>query len=114
MIFQTDMSIAVKTIEGNYSIKNFSAFNLNKINEESTCLSMSFLNNKILTLKVNCMLCENIHYYKYNISELIRKDITIGGCDVLGFPILYIGNCKAIENEILKYNKANTRIYALI
>ncbi|EDK35699.1 hypothetical protein [Clostridium kluyveri] len=114
MIFETNMGIAIKTLEGNYILKNFSAFNLNKINENSTSLNVSFLNNKILSLKIKCIFCENTHYYKYSIGELIRKDMIIGGCDMLGLPILYIGNCKIIENEILKHNKVNTRIYAMI
>lgn len=114
MIFETNMGIAIKTLEGNYILKKFSLFNLNKIKENSTFLDMSFLNNKILSLKIKCVFCENIHHYKYSIDEFIRKDMIIGGCDALGLPILYIGNCKVVEKEIIKYNKVNTRIYAMI
>ncbi|WP_333859662.1 hypothetical protein [Clostridium sp.] len=114
MIFETNMGIAIKTLEGNYAFKSFSLFNLNKINKDFTSLDVSFLNNKILSLRVKCIFCESIHHYKYSIRELIRKGMIIGGCDVLGLPILYVGNCEIIEKEIVKYNKVNTRIYAMI
>ncbi|WP_368489528.1 hypothetical protein [Clostridium sp. BJN0013] len=114
MIFETNKCIVIKTPEGNHIVKNFSAFNLNKINENSTFLKVSFLNNKMVSLKVKCIFCENTHYYRYSIGDLIKKDMIIGGCDILGLPILYIGNCKMIEDEILKYTKVNTRIYAMI
>lgn len=114
MIFETNMSIAIKTIERNYIIKNLSVFNLNKINENSTSLKVNFINNKILSLKVKCAFCENIHHYRYSVGELIRKDITIGGCEILGFPMLYIGDYKILEDEILKYSKVNTQIYAMV
>ncbi|MCC9293683.1 hypothetical protein ACFHWD_05045 [Clostridium sp. MT-14] len=114
MILQTNISVAARNSEGKYDIKNFSVFDVNKINESFTSLKISLVNNKILLLSVQCELCGNIHYFRYNINYLVRKDIIIGGCEILGFPILYIGNYNVIKNKILKYNEIKEKIYALI
>lgn len=114
MIFQTNISIAVKNLEEKYDIKNFSIFDVNKINKSFTSLKINFINNKTLLIGVKCEFCGNVHYYKYNINHLIKKDIIIGGCEVLGFPILYIGNYNTIKNRISRHNEIVENTYALI
>lgn len=114
MIFETNISIAVVNTTGKYCIKDFSIFDTNKINESFTSLKVNFINNKVLLLKIKCGLCGNIHYYKCDINKLIKKSIIIKGCELLGIPILYMGNRKSIEEKILKYSQVNKKIYAMI
>ncbi|AZV55293.1 hypothetical protein [Clostridium sp. AWRP] len=114
MVFETNISIAIINPEGKYCMKDFSIFDTNKINESFTSLKVSYINNGVLSLKIKCGLCGSIHYYKYNINKVVKKNIIIGGCELLGFPIFCIGNRKSVEEKILRYTRANKKIYAMI
>ncbi len=114
MIFETNISIAVINAEGKYYIKDFSIFDTNKINESFTSLRVNSISNGVLSLKIKCELCGSIHYYKYDINKVVKKNIIIGGCELLGLPVFFMGNRKSVEEKILSYNQANKKIYAMI
>ncbi|MCI1945290.1 hypothetical protein [Clostridium luticellarii] len=114
MIFETNISIAVKNSREKYDIKNFSIFDINDINESFPSLKISFVNSKILLVGVKCGLCGDIHYYRYSINELIKKAVVIGGCEMLGFPILYIGNYDVIKSRISRHNEIQEKMHALV
>lgn len=114
MLFKTDISIALKNFQGRYDFKKFSLFETTKINESFTSLQVSVINNKMVVIKVKCALCGNNHYYRYNISEFVKKNLIVGGCEVLGFPLFYIGNYDKVRRKVVKHNETNKKMYAMM
>ena len=114
MIFNTDMSIALKNFYGQYDLKNFSLFEINKINESFTSLKVKIQNNEEIILKIKCPLCGNYHQYKYSVNEFARRKIIIGGCEVLGLPLFYIGNHYKVKQKISRIDGINKEVCAMI
>lgn len=113
MLFNTDISIALKNFQGFYDLKTFSLFDMNKINENFTSLEIKNCGKTIL-FKVKCPYCGKYHNYKYGINEFVKKDLIIGGCEVLGLPLFYAGHYSKVNKRISRYNNANKQLYAMI
>lgn len=114
MLLNTDVSIALKSFYGDYDINIFSLFETNRINENFTSLKVKVQNNRQIILKVKCDLCGKDHYYKYSVNEFIRRKLIVGGCEVLGEPLFYIGNYDKVNQKITQFKNVNRDIYAMI
>jgi hypothetical protein len=114
MLFNTDMSIALKNFYGHYDINRFSLFETNKINENFTSLKVKVQNNREIILKVKCPLCGNYHCYRYSINEFVKRKLIIGGCEALGEPLFYIGNYDKVNEKVNQFKSTNKKMYAMI
>lgn len=114
MIFNAYISIAVKNFYDQYDVGSFSLFELNRVNESFTSLRVKLQNNKEILLRVSCPVCGNSHYYRYSINEFMKKKLTVGGCEVLGIPLFYIGNEDEVRKKVSKHNGINKKVYAMI
>ncbi|WP_127837046.1 hypothetical protein [Clostridium prolinivorans] len=114
MLLTTDISIALKNHYGQYEIKEISLFELNKLKNSFLNLDVRLNKNKEVSFRLKCPLCGEYHYYKYNINEILKRDMVIGGCEILGMPLFFIGDCRKVNWRIKKYNQINKSIYAMI
>ncbi|MCR1935604.1 hypothetical protein ACQX0N_05455 [Clostridium tepidum] len=114
MIIQTELGIAVKNIFGKYEIVDFSLFNTSKINEYGLGLIVNKNNKGNITVNSKCHICNNIHKYNYSIDDFLKREIIVGGCEILGVPLFYIGNKCIIEERVYKQNKIFDKIYMMI
>lgn len=114
MILNANTSIAVKNSYDRYDIEFFSLFELSKVNETFTFLKIKVQNNKEILIKISCPLCGNYHYYRYTINEFLKRKLSIGGCEVLGVPLFYIGDKDEVSKKVNKHNGIGKRICATI
>lgn len=114
MLLDTDISIALKNHYGQYEIREISLFELDKIKNKFPNFEAKFNRNKEVNFRLKCPLCGEYHYYSYSINELLKRDMLIGGCEVFGMPIFFIGNGRKVHQRINKYNQINKSIYAMI
>lgn len=114
MLLSTDVSVAVKNFYGHYDINKFSLFETNRINESFTSLKLKVQNNREVVLKVKCPVCGKNHYYRYSVNEFIRRKLIVGGCEVLGEPLFYIGKYDKVNQKINGFKNTNRKIYAMI
>lgn len=113
MLLDMDISIALKNFYGSYDVKSFSLFKASKINENFPSLKVKAI-NKGINIEVNCSICGNYHYYRYSFNEFIKKDLIVGGCEVLGVPLFYIGSYIEVKQIIDRYNNVNKDLYAMM
>ena len=114
MLFNMDIAMAFKNMKGQYEIEKFSLFEIEKINKKFPSHEMKINKNKEVIIKVSCPLCGEKHYYKYNLSELLKREMTIGGCEILGIPVFYIGGKEKIEQRVNKYIEINKQLFEMI
>ncbi|WP_353505389.1 hypothetical protein [Clostridium sp. Marseille-Q2269] len=114
MIIQTELGIAIKNAFGKYELVDFSLFNISKINKYKLGLSANSINKNTIAITVRCHICNNIHRYNYNIDEFLKRETIVGGCEVLGMPLFYIGNKATIEERVYKQNRIFDKIYMLV
>lgn len=113
MVLNTNISIALKDFNGCYVLQKFSIFETNELNKSFSSLGVEIY-DKTLCFKVKCSLCGKYHYYKYNINELIKKGLTVGGCEVLGLPLFYIGRYEKVNQIVSRHNNINKQICAML
>lgn len=113
MILNTRVTIAYKNDLGFYDVKNVDIFKLGSENP-FTLFELSIYKRKEFLIRAKCPLCGGHHDYRFNICSLLTKGIAIGGCDLVGEPIVIIGKEKGVIDLIYKYKEVNIRIPALI
>ncbi|MGE5626807.1 MAG: hypothetical protein ACM3X7_01690 [Solirubrobacterales bacterium] len=114
MILKTVKTIALKNSNGGYDIKNISIFRAEDFN---VCFSLTHSKSckgKKVIIKVKCPLCGNDHSYTYCTSDFIRRDLIIGGCEIMGTPLFYLGDENKVKDKINRINKYEKKIYAYI
>lgn len=104
MLLGTNVSIAIKNSR-NYGVKSFSLFNCAELSENLSALQISLVNKTEVMIKVECEYCGGIHFYKYNLHDFIKKQLIVGGCEALGFPLFYVGKELKVRDTINKVNK---------
>lgn len=105
MILNSEISIALKNHSRKFDLIDFSIFEIEKINSKLEFLEVSLVNHNMLLFKIKCPICGNKHYYRYSICEFLKREILIGGCEVYGTPLFYIGNNEKIIKKVNIYNK---------
>lgn len=114
MLLNVDVSIALKNFYGYYDINRFSLFETDRINENFTSLKVKVQNNREIILKVKCPVCGKYHYYRYSVNEFVRRKLVIGGCEVFGEPLFYIGKYDKVNQKISQFKNLNSKLYAMI
>lgn len=114
LLFDSEISIGYKDYSGQYKISRFSLFELEKMNNESSYLEIKLLKSKEISIKYKCPFCCNIHKFSYTISDFVKREIVVGGCENLGLPLFFIGNRENIEQIVEKYRKVNEKLYAML
>lgn len=114
MIYDTMLSIAIKNSCNVYDLKRSTVFQLKSLKRKFTSVESVDINGKELRIKIKCPLCGEYHLYKYSINELMNKEMVIGGCETLGYPIIYLGNYKKVKQKVDKYIETNKEIYAMM
>lgn len=112
MLFDTKMCAAFKNISGKYDIKDFSIFEINKLNRNFTSVEAK-ANKKTIVIKLRCPVCGEIHSYNYTVNDFVRREIIVGGCENFGIPLFYIGNDEKVRQHANKYNEICRQVYAM-
>lgn len=113
MVFNLNVCIALKNDFGGYNIKNVSLFNIKKIETVFTDFKVVINKNKEVIITLKCPICHNYHTYRYNINELFKREMSIGGCEVLGMPVFFIGDYNKITQQVNKFIEINNKMYAM-
>lgn len=114
MICNTNLCIAVKNELGQYETKNLTIFEINNIHEKYKNIELIENKNKEVKFKIKCPICNKYHYYNYSILSLMKNEMVIGGCELLGIPVFFIGNNEKVNERVNKYREINKKIYAMI
>jgi hypothetical protein len=114
MILETCKTIALKNNEGGYDIKNISVFEANDFNVFFSLTHSRNNNSKNIIIRVRCPLCGSYHTYNYKTTDFIKRELIVGGCELIGMPLFYIGNKLKVEQRVNKYNKIEKKICAYI
>lgn len=114
MLLQTYIGIAFKDLFNDYKVVNISLFDIKNINKYFSNVHMKINRNVQLKVKVMCPICGKYHYYTYNINDLLKDCLIIGGCEQLGEPIFFMGNIKNVEDKINSYRLYNKKVYAIL
>lgn len=114
MIFDTNIAVALKNCNSEYKIEELTIFEMESMNTRFTSLSVEINKGSEIVLKVKCPLCTDNHFYYYNINDLLKRNMVIGGCEQLALPIFFIGkNLKVIE-KVNEHKQTIKRIRAMI
>ena len=114
MVLRYDMGFALKNEYGEYETRSISLFEMEKINKMNSVLQVDISKNKEYRFKIKCSLCGEYHQYKYNLNDLTKRDMVIGGCESLGVPLFYLGNNMKVLTTISKLNSIREKNFAMI
>ncbi|WP_138990623.1 hypothetical protein [Clostridium arbusti] len=114
LIYDTNLSLALKSEIGQYEIKKIVLFGINNSDTKFENLYIKYTGNREIKFKVKCPICHKYHYYTYKLEDFFKKTILIGGCEVLGDPIFFVGKTKQINERINKYMKIKNKVCAMI
>ena len=114
MIFDTNIAMALKNSKGEYKVEQLTIFEIESMNIRFPSLNIEFYKGNEIVIKVKCSLCGESHFYHYNISELLKKNMVIGGCEQLALPIFLIGKNQKVIEKVNEHRKVIDRIYAMI
>lgn len=113
MALSTSVIIAMKSKYGGYNIKEIAIFELGKENIIFDSLELKFKNKKI-NIKFKCPICDKYHNFSYNIRDVYRREILIGGCETLGVPVILLGRADKVKYRLEKYVEINKKTYMLM
>lgn len=112
MELNSNVTIALKKLDNNYTIYNLNLFNLQYIDEGN--ISINKIKNNALEFKVCCHLCEKEHIYIYSIKEIVKKDLIVLGCEKLGIPLVVLGKKEEVGKMIYPHNYVNYKINVIL
>ena len=114
MLIRTDITMAMKRSNGNYDIKDITLFDMLKLKDLDNEFEIDSNRAREATIKVKCPVCGKNHEYKYNFSDMLNRNIIIGGCENFGVPIFYVGKRKSIMQRVDRYKQVNSEILGII
>jgi hypothetical protein len=110
LVYNTDICIAYKDRLGIYKFDNATIFNLYK----SYPLGSFERNGKNLRIVMKCPICDEEHVFEYHINDLLKRKMTIGGCELVNKPIFVFGSPAMVLSFIKRNNEINKMIYAML
>jgi hypothetical protein len=114
LLFNTEVSFALKNTSGQYEIKDISLFEMERINKHFSDIEMHINRSNKLSFTVKCTLCGDYHSYSYNLNDVIKRDMVIGGCESLGMPLFFIGNKIKVHQRIKSFNEIRRSTWAMM
>lgn len=106
--------MALKNSKGEYKIEELTIFEIENMNARFPSLKVELHKRNEILIKVKCSLCGEYHFYNYNINELLKRNMVIGGCEQLGLPIFLIGKNQKVIEKVNEHRKTIKKIYAMI
>jgi len=114
LIFDTNIAMALKNSSGEYKIEQLTIFEIERMKNKFSSLTVNMNKGNDILIKVKCPLCGEYHLYHYNINELLKRNMVIGGCEQLGLPVFLIGKNQKVIEKVNDYKQTIEKIYALI
>ncbi|GEM_PF-623822 len=114
MIFDTNIAMALKNSSGEYKICEFTIFEIESMETVFPSIDVKVHKGNEIVIVVKCTLCGEKHFYYYNINELLKRNMVIGGCEQLALPIFLIGKNHKVIEKVIEYRKNIKKIYTLI
>lgn len=114
MLYNTNLSFALKNEMGEYEVKDFILFQLDKFNSSFKNLKVNYDKNNGITFKLRCPFCNEYHYYTYKFNTFFKSDMIIGGCENLGEQSFIIGKSDKVIERVKRYMSIKSRIYAML
>ncbi|WP_163192869.1 hypothetical protein [Clostridium thermarum] len=114
MLYNTELKIAVKDTESRYNMIDTSIFEIESTSKHLPNFQSKITKAKDVYVKVKCPICGEYHEAKYKISDLLKKQLVVGGCELTGSPIFFVGKPMRINKYISKYNEVNSKLYAML
>lgn len=114
MLLNTEVSLALKNYLGQYDIKDITLFEMNKVKDNFPSTDIKLYKGREISIKLRCPLCGEIHNYNYTIGELFKRDMVVGGCELMGMPLFFMGNKDNVYQRIGKMNEINKKLCAMM
>jgi predicted RNA-binding Zn-ribbon protein involved in translation (DUF1610 family) len=114
LIFDTNIAIALKNSNGEYKIEELTIFEIESMNARFSSLNVELYKTNEIVIKVKCPLCGEVHIYHYNINELLKRNMVIGGCEQLALPIFFIGKNEKVIQKVKEHRQTIKKIQAMI
>jgi hypothetical protein len=114
LIFDTNIAMALKDSSGKYKIEQLTIFEIESMNKKLPSLSVNVNNGNEILVKAKCPLCYEYHLYHYNINDLLKRNMVIGGCEQLALPIFLIGKAEKVIEKVNEHKENIEKVYALI
>ena len=114
MLVKTDLSIAFKDALGQYNLNDINIFKMDDLNGKLTGVNIKYYNSREVLIRIKCPICNNYHYYCYDINDLLNREMIIGGCEEYGVPVFYVGKDVSVKHAVNNYRKVTNFIYAMI
>ncbi|WP_291636124.1 hypothetical protein [Clostridium sp.] len=114
MTFDTSIAIALKNSNGQYKVCELTIFEIESMKTRFPSLNIELHKGKEIEIMVKCSLCGDYHFYHYNINELLKRNMVIGGCEQLALPIFFIGKNQKVIKKVNEHRQTIEKIYAMI
>ena len=114
LLYDTNLSLALKSEIGQYEVKDFVLFQAKNGSSKFENLYIKYTKNKEIRFKVKCPLCNKYHYYTYSLDVFFKREMIIGGCELLGEQIFFVGRTKKVHERINKYMDIRNKMYAML
>lgn len=114
MIINASVGIAFKEKNGEYFKVKKSLFELCGLIQEDHSSYLISRKNKDIIFKINCPICGEKHQYTYRMQDIISKELLVGGCEITGMPVFYIGKEEKLKNIIHKQKEVFANMHFMI
>jgi len=114
LTFDTNIAMAVKDCNGRYNVVEMTIFELESIKTKFPSLNVELHKGNEILIELKCSLCGEYHSYHYNINELLKTNMLIGGCEQLALPIFFIGKNEKVIEKVNEHRQTAEKIYAMI
>lgn len=114
LLLDTNVAMALKDSNGQYKVEELTIFEIESMKSKFPCLYVKLQKGNEILIKVKCSICSEYHSYHYNINELLKTNMVIGGCEQLALPIFFIGKNEEVIKKVNEHRQTIEKIYAMI
>lgn len=114
LVYNTELSVAIRYDNGDYYKVDTSIFELAGIINYMDSLSISINKYREMTIQVKCPVCGDVHSHTYSIADVLKRKMSIFGCELTGLPICIVGKSDKVTRFIDKQKEINEKLYAML